>query len=239
MARSRPADRIGKLIEAAIATFCEKGYRRTQMADIAKRMGVSPGSLYNYVESKEALFYLALESGLIEPMEEPPALPIRFRGHEAALNRFKQLTSLTEGMPILEAALRRARANDPRAELEAVTHEIYDAVYRMRYLITLIESSARDLPQLAYLFVNLRADLVGRLAKYLASRVRAGQFRGLTNPAATARLIIETIGWFARTRHHDPECHIDDQTALATVLDFVINALIPASATHPARRIHA
>jgi AcrR family transcriptional regulator len=239
MARSRPTDRISKLIEAAIATFCENGYRRTQMADIAKRMNVSPGSLYNYVESKEALFYLALESGLIEPMEEPPELPIRFRGHESALKRFQELTSLPEHLPILDAALKRARAADPWAEVEAVTRELYDSVFRIRHLITLVETSARDLPQLAFLFLNLRNDLIDRLAKYLVLRVRAGQFRALANPRPTARLIVETVGWFARTRYHDPDARIDDATALATVLDFVVHALMPPTAATHAKRAHA
>ncbi|HUA32907.1 MAG TPA: helix-turn-helix domain-containing protein [Candidatus Binataceae bacterium] len=239
MARTRPADRIDSMIEAAVATFCEKGYRRTQMADIARRMGVSPGSLYNYVEGKEALFYLALESGLIEPMEEPPELPIRFRGHEPALKRFKELTSLTERLPALQAALNRERAADPRAELEDVTRELYTMIYRIRHLITLVEASFNDLPQLGYLFVDLRNQLVDRLAHYLELRSKAGQFRALANPAATARLIIETIGWFARNRYLDPTHKIDDETAIATVIDFVVHGLMTAPAAHVTKRAHA
>ena len=117
MARTRPADRIAKLVDAAVAVFCRKGYRRTQMADIASEMGVSPGSLYNYVASKEALFFFALESGLVDDaFEEPAELPIRFRGHDAALKRFVDLTALDEKLPVLNAALRRGPATDPRAE---------------------------------------------------------------------------------------------------------------------------
>jgi AcrR family transcriptional regulator len=240
MARTRPADRISKLIDAAVAVFCRKGYRRTQMADIASEMGVSPGSLYNYVESKEALFFYALESGLVDDgFEEPAALPIRFRGEEAALKRFAELTDLTDHLPMLTAALRRARAGDARAELESVTRELYESIYRIRHLITLIESSVADLPELAHLFYNLRSALIERLSKYLIQRVRAGQFRALPDPHSTARLIIETINWFARVRYADVTCKITDTQALTTVVDFVTHALIPEPAERAARHARA
>src|SRR2546421_201921 len=37
------------------------GYRRTRMADVAVAAGVSPGLLYTYAESKEALFALVVQ----------------------------------------------------------------------------------------------------------------------------------------------------------------------------------
>jgi AcrR family transcriptional regulator len=240
MARTRPANRISKLVDAAVVVFCRKGYRRTQMADIAAEMGVSPGSLYNYVESKEALFFFALESGLIDDaFEEPAALPIRFRGEDAALKRFAELTELDEHMPVLTAAVRRARAADPRAELANLTRELYESIYRIRHLITLIETSVADLPELAHLFYNLRNDLIERLTKYMISRVRAGQFRAIPDPHATARLLVEMINWFARVRYFDVTCKITDEQALATVLDFVMHALIPEPVERAAKRAHA
>jgi|GEM_PF-4824145 AcrR family transcriptional regulator len=60
MARTRPAERVASLIDAAVRVFCRKGFCRAQMADIAREMGVSPGLLYNYVESRESLFYLVV-----------------------------------------------------------------------------------------------------------------------------------------------------------------------------------
>src|SRR5437016_13389998 len=71
MAR-QPETRLSDLIEAAIEVFIAKGYRRTQMADVARAARVSQGTLYNYVESKEALFYLIIDRGLIGAA--PPTL---------------------------------------------------------------------------------------------------------------------------------------------------------------------
>ena len=45
-----------RLVEAAKAVFAEHGLLEARIADIAKQAGVSYGSFYHYVESKEALF---------------------------------------------------------------------------------------------------------------------------------------------------------------------------------------
>ena len=62
MARSIPDDRLARLVECATQVFITQGYRRTQMADVAKALGVAKGTLYLYVESKEALFDLVVRS---------------------------------------------------------------------------------------------------------------------------------------------------------------------------------
>ena len=43
MSRTIPKDRFHKLIEASTAVFLDQGYRRTQIADVAARMGVAKG----------------------------------------------------------------------------------------------------------------------------------------------------------------------------------------------------
>ena len=51
-----PPARFPDLIQAATRVFLAQGYRRTQMADVAAAMDAAKGTLYLYVESKEALF---------------------------------------------------------------------------------------------------------------------------------------------------------------------------------------
>ena len=63
MARQRSADFLDRLLAAATKVFAEKGLQRARMSDVAREMGVAHGSLYNYVESKEALFYLLVDRG--------------------------------------------------------------------------------------------------------------------------------------------------------------------------------
>lgn len=45
------------IIEAAAHVFTEKGYHKTKMDDIAERLGVSKGAIYQYFKSKEHLFF--------------------------------------------------------------------------------------------------------------------------------------------------------------------------------------
>src|SRR6266540_4572499 len=74
-------DRLEDVVQAGAEVFARRGYRRTQMADVAAAMGVSPGNLYNYVDSKDALFYLVLRRMLGErPGDLPLELPVTGAG---------------------------------------------------------------------------------------------------------------------------------------------------------------
>ncbi len=75
MSRTTPDDRLPQLIAAATEVFIEQGYRRTQMADVAEALGVAKGTLYLYVESKDALFDLVCRSA-DRPFERPATLPV-------------------------------------------------------------------------------------------------------------------------------------------------------------------
>lgn len=55
--RERRKDaRPGELLDAALALFVEKGYAATRVEEVAKRAGVSKGTLFLYFPSKEELF---------------------------------------------------------------------------------------------------------------------------------------------------------------------------------------
>jgi AcrR family transcriptional regulator len=53
--RRRGELRVAALLDAAAATFSEKGYEAATMTEIALRAGASIGSLYQFFPSKEAL----------------------------------------------------------------------------------------------------------------------------------------------------------------------------------------
>ena len=55
MARRIPESRFDELVRAATGVFIARGYRLTQMSDVAEAVGVAKGTLYGYVESKDAL----------------------------------------------------------------------------------------------------------------------------------------------------------------------------------------
>lgn len=49
------------ILEAAKVSFLENGYQKTSMRDIANETGITPGNIYRYFESKEALFDAVVE----------------------------------------------------------------------------------------------------------------------------------------------------------------------------------
>lgn len=53
--RARGLARIASILDAAAAEFASRGYDRTTTNSIAKRAGISPGSLYQYFSDKGAI----------------------------------------------------------------------------------------------------------------------------------------------------------------------------------------
>lgn len=48
--------KAGLILDAALKVFAQSGYHSTRLEDIAAAAGFSKGSLYNYYDSKEAIF---------------------------------------------------------------------------------------------------------------------------------------------------------------------------------------
>jgi len=228
MARSVPDDRLARLVECATEVFIAQGYRRTQMADVAKALGVAKGTLYLYVESKDALFDLvarcADDAGSLEKL---PALPIRTPKPGATVKYVRERLARHQVPAALTAALGRSRVADPRAELEGIVRELYDALVRNRRGIKLLDRSAPDHPELAALwFEGARGGLVHLLGRYLEDRSRRRLLRPLPDPAVAARLLIETVVFWAIHRHWDAHPQpVDESVAKETVLRFLVNAL--------------
>ena len=227
--RPLPEHRLEDLLQAGAAVFSRRGYRRTQMAEVAREMGVSPGNLYNYVEGKDALFYLVLRRGFGErPGEQPPALPVTGASVEVTSNWVARRLDFVSDFPELEAAFARTQPADPRGELEAVVGELYDVLVRVRVGVDMIERSIEDLPELARIFAGVRRELFARYQRYLQQRVSEGAIQ-VEHAQAVAHLLVELCSWAARRRPHDPDAtQISDAVARRAVCRFAANALVPA-----------
>ncbi|MBI4998750.1 MAG: TetR/AcrR family transcriptional regulator [Rhodocyclales bacterium] len=74
-ARQRRKDaRPGELMTAALQVFAERGFAATKLDEVAKRAGVSKGTVYLYFDSKEALFKAAVESAIVPALEAGESL---------------------------------------------------------------------------------------------------------------------------------------------------------------------
>lgn len=80
-------DRREQIIDAAMHVFSQKGFSRATNKDIALEAGITPGLIYHYFESKEALLQAIVEgrsplrliSSLSPAMlEQPPDVFLRF-----------------------------------------------------------------------------------------------------------------------------------------------------------------
>jgi AcrR family transcriptional regulator len=228
MPRAAPPDRLDRLVDAATRVFVEQGYRRTQMADVADALGVAKGTLYLYVESKEALFDLVVRAAdAPRPLRLPARLPLRTPKPGATLRYVRERLAAGAELPALAAARERRRSPDARAELRAICEEIYTVLARHRHGIELIDRSARDQPELAALwFEGSRGGLVGLLAQHLRRRIAQRALRDVPDVDAAARLIVETLAWWAVHRHWDSHPQpVREEVAMATAVTFLVNAL--------------
>ena len=228
MARKTPPDRLPHLIACATTVFIDQGYRRTQMDDVAAALGVAKGTLYLYVESKEALFDLVMRSADANPLSPALAsLPLPTPRPGSTLAYVRERLARNQTLPTLTAALARRRVKNARAELALILGELYDTLGRNRYGIKLLDRSAQDLPELAALWFDAaRGGLISTLAHYLATRMQRKLLRPSLDASVTARLIIETIAFWAVHRHWDPRPQVVDETvARDTVIQFLLNAL--------------
>lgn len=75
--RGRPGYDLESLLLVAVKLFNERGYDRTSMEDLSKKLGISKSAIYHHVRSKEELLKLAVDralDGLFEVAAKAEAL---------------------------------------------------------------------------------------------------------------------------------------------------------------------
>jgi AcrR family transcriptional regulator len=204
------------------------------MSDVARAAGLSEAAIYRYVDSKEGLFVLAIRHALLlEPLpdEGDPAgeFPLKVPPLSEMIRQAREFVAAEVPFGSLAQALRETDAADPAAELESVMRELFVLEEQTAQAADMIERSARELPELADLLDNgLRRPVLGALTSYLGSRAATGKLRSTPDTAATARLVLETLTWFARHRLSDPYgAAIPAALAQDTAIDALLHALVP------------
>ena len=198
MARKKTAAKLEEIAEAAITCFSELGIRRTQMADVAKAAGVSAGTLYLYVSSKEALLHLAFLKVCARPVAGLP-LPLADPGIAATAAIFAARVKEMRDWPSFDAAL----APDARVDMNvlcAIGRELYEMLHRARRAIWLVDRCAREVRAFEQLHaLDLRARHRDQLAE-IALKFASGSGTPSPEQKLAARLAIETIAWAAMHR---------------------------------------
>lgn len=231
MTRTIPRERFGQLVEVATKIFIGRGYRLTQMADIADDLGVAKGTLYGYVESKEALFDAAVryaDGHLAQPKVAELPLRTPAQGETVAYVR-KRIASEAEDMVLVRVASGSLVIKDAAEELSAVFADLYRRVARNRLALKLVDRCAADYPDLAAVwFGEGRWAQHQLLVELVKARAKRRRIRRVDQPDVVARAILETIAFWAMHRHFDPAPQqVDDAVAEAAVIDLLVNGLLP------------
>ena len=231
MSRLPASQRLTAIAAAATESFGRQGYRGTLTADVAAKAGMSAGSLFTYVESKEALFHLVFLHGLDQLPETPEVLPLGTPepGETAALIG-RALRDVP--VPLVRAALAGDEPADVAGELRAIVEELYDLMERYWPLLAVIERCAAELPWLdALWFGQARVGVYADLAEYLLRRTASGRLRPMPDAMVAVRAVGELVAFWAWHRHEEPRDTglYDDKAARSTVIEFICAALVPES----------
>jgi len=226
-------ERFPEVLAAAVRVFARDGYRSARMSDVAREAGLSEAALYRYVDSKEGLFVLAIRHALLlEPLpgeDEPGAgFPLAAPSLAEMIRQAREFVAAEVPFGALAEAL-HSQAASPAAELELVMRELFALEEQTAAAADMIERSARELPELADLLnTGMRRPVLDALTEYLENRAKTGELRQTPDTAATARLVLETLTWFARHRHSDPYgAAIPPGLAQDTAIDALLHALVP------------
>lgn len=151
------------LLTAALDEVFEKGFAATRMDDVARRAGLSKGTLYLYFDSKEALF-----QGLVESLAYP---------------NLEIVEQITEQAETLQEALRGIRQFAPALIRQT------DLPRLMKVLI----GDSQLFPDLVRAYREDLIERVLAMIAALLSRADARGEANIADPELTARLIMAPI----------------------------------------------
>ncbi len=199
--RRRKQARPSEIIAAALDLFVERGYAATKLEDVARRAGVTKGTMYLYFDSKENLFRAVVRDALG---------PI----YEAGEMLIEQHQGSTRDL--LGAFLRRWWESIGESRLSG--------------LPKLVISESRNFPELARLY-HEEVVAPGRelFAKVLKRGIARGEFRAVDVRYALrvlgAPIIFATI-WKHSMAPCEPE-PFDFSRYIDTHVDLALNGLVP------------
>ncbi len=87
--RRRKDARPEEIISAALEVFADRGFAATKLEDVARRAGVTKGTIYLYFENKEALFKALIRQTIVPVIAQGEELARSFTG--SARDLFERL----------------------------------------------------------------------------------------------------------------------------------------------------
>ena len=196
-----------ELLAAALAQFVERGFAATRLEDVARRAGVSKGTLYLYFENKEELFKAVVREHIVHAIGAAEQTVAEFEGHSAEL---------------LRAILMRWWDQIGATELAGITK--------------LMMAEANNFPDLAQ-FYNEEVIARGNrlISSVLVRGVARGEFRPLDpdvmTPVLTAPVLMLMM-WTHRFLPCDMPA-LDPQAYMEAFIGMALGGLLPPAVKAP------
>jgi len=197
------------------------------MADVAEIAGLSSGSVYTYVDSKEALLHAVLTGFFASPQQTLPELPVTAPPLEVTLEAVRADLAREGAMPTLQAALGADAPDDVRVELTEILEEMYAMTSRLWPVLAVLEECANDIPAVHEFYFGGRRGHLSRFARYVQARSEVGLLSGFGDPELSAQVAVEALTWHAWHRLEGfDETRFSGPGSQATVIEFVVGALV-------------
>ena len=196
----RPDARPEEILEAAKHVFGESGYAGTKLEDVARRAGVSKGTLYLYFDSKEALFREMVRAKVVAALAHAEETVRTFDG------------SSRELLVILVSSMYRRLRDDGMARVGRV-----------------VQAELPSFPELAQFYfeeVILRARRL--VSRVLERGVESGEFREVSHGFAArglASLLVHTAQLQCFFHDFDPD-QLSDEAALGGLVDLYLHGVV-------------
>lgn len=202
--RRLPEERPGQIIDAAFDVFSDFGLGSARLDEIARRAGVSKGTIYLYFASKEELFRAVVESKVISVIEASEA--------DAQRSASAELSAPDDLKRIIVRNWEYLRSDTYLAMHRLVHSELHHFPDLMRYYgEAVIERSLRI--------------TAGVIARGIARREFVE-----CDPLATARLIsamlITHAVWHARRSLFESSITASSDAICDTIIDFALRSLV-------------
>ena len=199
--RRLPEERPKQILDAALAVFAERGLAAARLEDIAKRAGVSKGTIYLYFANKEELFRGVVRETVISFIERGEARFAADRDPILALDTW------------MEGHWRWIRS------------DVFPAIHR------LVNSELRDFPDLHEFYAVEVVGRAQRLVCEILERgMETGVFRRM-DPLVAARMLsalMVTHGiWYHQKHSFKSIANIPDDALVGQIRDFFLHALRP------------
>jgi AcrR family transcriptional regulator len=205
--RRLPEERPKQILDAALAVFAERGLADARLEDIAKRAGLSKGTIYLYFPNKEELFREVVRTSVIAFIARAEAL------FEVERDPNQALRGWIKGY--------WAWLKSP----------VFPVMHR------LVHSELRNFPDLAAFYATEVIERGHRLMNEMLERgMDAGLLRRMDASIASRMLsatLLTHANWYHQRNSFKSITHIPEDVLVAQITDFFFNAMRPDQPTAP------